>query len=79
MATKRHDHPLPGSPAIRSRNQLLTVPEAAGNLTIRDKTLRKWLAERRLACVRLGRAVRVPASEVDRLIAEGSVPAVSRE
>ena len=56
--------------------QLLTVREVAQYLNLRESTIRAWLLRRRVAYVRVGkRAVRIFASEVDRVIAEGIVPA----
>jgi excisionase family DNA binding protein len=55
---------------------LLRVPEAARLLAIQESTLRAWLLARRVSRVRLGpRCIRVPVSEVRRLIAEGTIPA----
>jgi excisionase family DNA binding protein len=55
---------------------LLTVPEAARRLALRESTVRAWLLRRRISKVRVGRrAVRIPAAEIERLIAEGTVPA----
>ena len=54
---------------------MLTVAEAAHKLGIKEATLRLWIYQRRLGHVKLGRAVRVPESEVDRLIRENLVPA----
>ncbi len=52
---------------------LLTIDEAATALALKPKTIRAWIAGRRIGCVRLnGWAVRVPASEVERLIEEGT-------
>lgn len=56
--------------------RLLTVPQAATALALSRHTVRVWIAARRIAVVRLGRAVRVPASEVERLLNEGLWPAV---
>lgn len=53
----------------------LTVPEAAGRLGLSRYTLYAWIAQRRIAHTRLGRAVRIPAAEVRRLIKEGTVKA----
>jgi excisionase family DNA binding protein len=55
--------------------QLLTVPKTAGWLGISTKTAWKWVYERRIGVVRIGRTVRVKQSEVERLIAAGEVPA----
>jgi len=55
---------------------LLSVPEVAERLAIKESTVRAWLLLRRLEYVRVGkRSVRIPLSEVTRIIAEGTVPA----
>ena len=56
---------------------LKTVGEAAELLSLSRHTLRSWIASHRLEHVRLGRSVRVPMREIDRLINEGTVPARS--
>lgn len=59
-----------------TKGHLLTVTEAAQRLAVKESTIRAWLLARRLCKVRVGRrAVRVPLSEVERVIAEGTVPA----
>lgn len=58
---------------------MLTVRQAAERLGLRDSTLRAWIVQRRIGIVRLGRAVRIPLEEIERLIAEGSVPARERK
>jgi excisionase family DNA binding protein len=55
--------------------RLLAIPEAAEALSLRPKTIRAWIAARRIGCVRLGSAIRVPVSEVERLINRGTIPA----
>lgn len=56
--------------------ELLTVDEAAAALTLKPKTIRVWIASRRISYVRLGeRAIRIPVSEINRLLEEGLVPA----
>jgi excisionase family DNA binding protein len=59
-------------------NKLLTVPEFAQALGVTQACCRRWLLERKIAHVKLGRLVRVPSDEVDRLIAEGLRPAKPR-
>jgi excisionase family DNA binding protein len=54
--------------------QLRTVEQAAEDLNVSVHTIRAWIARRKIACVRLGRAVRVPASEILRFVEEGTVP-----
>jgi len=55
--------------------KLLKVPEAAAMLALSHKTVWQWIGERRIEVVRLGRAVRVPVSEIERLVEEGTTPA----
>lgn len=53
-----------------------TVREAADELSLSVHTVRAWIASRRIAHVRLGRrAIRIPHSEISRLIEVGTVPA----
>ncbi len=54
---------------------LLTVAESAKRLGLKEGTLRLWLSQRKLGYVKMNRAVRVPAEEVERLIRENLVPA----
>ena len=54
---------------------MLTVRLAAERLGLQESTVRAWIAQRRIGVVRLGRAVRIPLEEVQRLIAEGTIPA----
>ncbi len=56
--------------------ELRTVEQAAIALSVSKHTVRAWIARRRIGCVRLGRAVRIPASEIIRLIELGTVPAL---
>ena len=57
------------------RTKLLTIDVAAGVLGLKPPTLRAWMARRKIGFVRLGRATRIPQSEVDRLVERGFVPA----
>lgn len=50
---------------------LLAVPEAARRLAITEKTIRKWIMLRKITFVKLGVEVRIPQSEIDRVIEEG--------
>jgi len=54
---------------------MLNVKQAAERLGLRESTLRAWIAQRRIGVVRLGRAIRILPEEVQRLIAEGTIPA----
>jgi excisionase family DNA binding protein len=53
---------------------MLTVRQTAERLGLRESTIRAWLSARRISFVRLGRAVRIPESEVSRLIETNTVP-----
>lgn len=57
------------------RTRLYRINEAAVTLNLSPKTLWDWLGQRRIAAVRLGRSVRIPETEIDRLIEEGTTPA----
>lgn len=56
-----------------------TVAEAAEELGLSIHTIRAWVACRRLAHLRLGRAIRIPAAEIRRVIEDSTVPAVQKE
>ena len=55
---------------------LKTVREAAKLLTLSPHTLRVWIQERRIESVRLGRVVRIPLAEIERLIEGGRTTAL---
>jgi excisionase family DNA binding protein len=54
---------------------MLTVIEVGQRLGLKPATIRMWIAKRRLAHVKLGRSVRVPQTEIDRMIRENTIPA----
>ena len=62
----------PREPAEQPR----TVAEAARELGLSVHTIRAWVSARRLAHIRLGRAIRIPASEIRRVIERNTVPAI---
>jgi excisionase family DNA binding protein len=51
-----------------------TVHEAAAELGLSVHTIRAWIARRKIGSIRLGRAVRIPASEIARLVEQGTTP-----
>ena len=53
-----------------------TVAEAAEELGLSVHTIRAWIASRRLGHLRLGRAIRIPASEIRRVIEQSTIPAI---
>ena len=56
--------------------QLRTVEQAAADMCVSVHTIRAWIARRKIGSVRLGRAVRVPVSEIERLVERGTIPAL---
>jgi len=59
----------------KEMTKLLPVPEFAQALGVTPACIRRWLLERKIAHVKVGRLVRIPASEVTRIIQAGYVPA----
>lgn len=57
-------------------NRLLDVSECAQRLGLKKSTIRRWIFERKIACVKLGKSVRIPEGEVDRLIRRGERPVI---
>lgn len=62
---------------MAERERFLKVDEFAAAVHFSPWTIRDWISSRKIAHVKFGHRVRIPASEVERLIAEGSVPATS--
>jgi excisionase family DNA binding protein len=56
-----------------------TVQEAADELGLSVHTIRAWIASRRLGYLRLGRAIRIPAAEIRKVIERSTVPPVQEE
>ena len=58
---------------------MLTVPEAAARLGVKEVTVRAWMWNRKLGYVKLStRAVRIPVEEIDRLIRVSTIPPRAR-
>jgi excisionase family DNA binding protein len=56
--------------------ELLRVSQFAKDSNMRESTVRAWLLQRKLSFIRLGgRSIRIPKSELARLVDEGTVPA----
>jgi excisionase family DNA binding protein len=56
-----------------------TLVQVAAELNLSQRTIRGWIAQRRIGVVRLGRAVRVSSAEIQRLLDGGYVSAEPRE
>ncbi len=57
-------------------DRLLTVDEAAAILRLKPAALYTWASERRIPTVKIGRALRIRMSAVERLISECERPAL---
>jgi excisionase family DNA binding protein len=60
---------------IETRGPLLTCAQAGEALGLKEATVRVWIARRKLAFVKLGRAVRVPSEAIEEMIVANTVPA----
>lgn len=54
---------------------LLKIPEFAKPLGITNACVRRWILERKITTVHVGRLVRIPKSELLRIISLGTRPA----
>lgn len=59
---------------LTTDQQLLTVQAFAKALNVTPACIRRWILERKIATVKLGRLVRIPSDEVQRLIQSGLRP-----
>lgn len=59
----------------RAQQKLMSVKEAAEALALAPATIRLWIGQRRIGHVRLGRAIRIRSSEVERILEAGEIPA----
>jgi excisionase family DNA binding protein len=60
-------------------DDLISIREASAMLGLSRSTLRDWVWRKKIAHVRVGRAVRFKPSDVQALIEAGSVPASPRK
>jgi excisionase family DNA binding protein len=60
-----------------TQGNLMTVRQASEQLGLHESTIRKWILSRKVGACKIGRAVRIPASSVTRLIEQGYRPAAS--
>lgn len=56
-------------------DELLTMDQAAARMGVTVRMVRRLTSERRLAFVKVGKHVRIPASAVESFISAGYVPA----
>jgi excisionase family DNA binding protein len=60
---------------MKTDERLLSIPEFSQMLRVTPACTRRWLLERKIKYVKVGRLVRISQSEVSRIIAEGRRPA----
>lgn len=58
-----------------SEKSLLKVNEFAAALNVTPAAVRRWLLERKISSTRIGRLVRIPRTEIERLVGLGLRPA----
>jgi excisionase family DNA binding protein len=56
------------------RTQLITVDECAAELGVTIACIRRWVLERRIAVIKIGRLVKIPQTEVERIVTAGFRP-----
>ena len=56
------------------QDALLTVPAFASALNVTPACVRRWVLVRKVDWIKCGRLVRIPESEVRRIISEGFRP-----
>jgi len=56
-------------------SNLLTIREFAGALNVTIACVRRWVLERRINSIRVGRLVRITPEEYQRIVEQGLVPA----
>ena len=60
---------------MNESSDLLTVTEFADALRVKPSCVRRWIREEKVTIVHVGRLVRIPSAEVNRIIHEGTRPA----
>jgi excisionase family DNA binding protein len=58
-----------------TESELLTIEEFAKALRVKPSCVRRWITEQKITICHIGRLVRIPRREVDRLIEQGMRPA----
>jgi excisionase family DNA binding protein len=61
---------------VVSDTKLLTIEQAAERLGLKPVTIRMWASARKIARVKINRAVRIPEGEIIRIIERGLIPAL---
>lgn len=72
----RNDECLAAATSVLTDSPM-RIKKFAGRIDMAEKTVRRWVAEGKIAHIRYGRSIRIPLSELNRLAAEGHRPAKS--
>jgi excisionase family DNA binding protein len=59
---------------MTDENSLLKIEDFAAALRVKPSCIRRWILERRITTVKVGRLVRIPTGEVDRIVRSGLRP-----
>jgi excisionase family DNA binding protein len=62
---------------MANENRLFKIEDFAAALDVKPSCIKRWILERRIASVKVGRRlVRIPAGEIDRIVRDGLRPAM---
>jgi excisionase family DNA binding protein len=61
-----------------TNTHLNSIEAAVPRLGVKVPTLRKWISQRRISYVRVGRRIFISDEEISRIVAAGTVPAIER-
>jgi len=59
---------------MADKNELLKIEDFAEALRVKPSCIRRWILERRITTVKVGRLVRIPSSEIERIVRSGLRP-----
>jgi excisionase family DNA binding protein len=59
---------------MADKDELLKIEDFAEALSVKPSCIRRWILERRITTVKVGRLVRIPSSEVGRIVQSGLRP-----
>ncbi len=65
MTIRYHDE-------INKMDRLLNVSQFAELLGVSSACVRRWVLERKVTVVKVGRLVRIPSAEFDRIVSNGT-------
>jgi excisionase family DNA binding protein len=60
---------------MQKQTELLTIQDFANILQVTTACVRRWISERKITTVKIGRLVRIPAEEIEKLVRKGTRPA----